>query len=85
MADWEIGEMFLKYKQSEKVSPYCGIEINQVRTQEGWESGILGRWDIQKRNMMVMTDSSYHACQAVLREKENVLGDSREPDNNFGW
>ena len=43
MADRDIGEMFLKFMLSEKVMPFCGMYVSNVRTEEEWERGPLGR------------------------------------------
>ena len=44
---------------------YCGVNIGNIRTEEEWEKGGLGRWDTREKRMVGLTDSPYHACQAV--------------------
>ena len=46
MAYWDIWEKFLKFLFNKEVSPYCGDDIYQFRTEEVCESGILGGWEI---------------------------------------
>ena len=65
--------MFLKFMLSKDVRPYRGIDISNMRTEEEWEGGRLGRWKRWERKIMGLTDSPYHAYQTVKWAKELAI------------
>ena len=54
-------------------------------TEEYLEKGHIGRWERWYRKMMGLTDSPYHACQAITWSKITSLGNRRETINPFKW
>ena len=73
MEDRDIGEMFLNLMLRKEVMNYCGVDISNDWAEEGWERDRMGGWGIWERNMMGMTNSLYHTCQAVTWSKELAL------------
>ena len=56
-----------------------------MRTEEEWENHRIGGLERWERNIMGLTDSPYHACQAVTWAKGIVMGDSIDSNNTFAW
>ena len=60
-----IREMLLNFMLSEEVRPYCGVDINQVRIEEGQQKERIGGWEIWERKIMGIMYSPYNACHEV--------------------
>ena len=54
MADKDIGENIIML--IEEYRPYCGVDVNQVLTDEVWKRGRLGVWEIWGRKMTRITE-----------------------------
>ena len=63
--DWEIGEKFPNFMLIEEVRPYCGVDINQVRIEEGQQKERIGGWEIWERKIMGIMYSPYNVCHEV--------------------
>ena len=46
MEDQDKGQMLLNLMLSEKVIPFFGLDVMNVRKQEEWEKNISGVWEI---------------------------------------
>ena len=64
---------------------FCGVYVSNMRTDEDWEIGPLGGWEIWEIKMMGLTDSPYNACQDVTWAKKIALGNWRVTSNLFKW
>ena len=69
MADLDIGGMFLNSMFSEEVRSFCWVDITNMRTEKEWERHRSGVWEKWDQKMMGITDSPYHAYQAVTWAK----------------
>ena len=76
---------FLNFMLSKEVRHYCGVDISNAITEEEWENGRIGGWEIWERKMTVLTDFPYHACQAVTWANEMAMEDKRDMKNPFEW
>ena len=67
--------------------PYCGVDIIHTSSEDHKkrEGNIESNWEIWETKTMVLMDSSYHACQAVLLSRKIMLGDRKVKYNPFHW
>ena len=56
-----------------------------MRIEEEWVNHRSGGWEMWELKMMGLTDSPYHACQAVTWAKCISTGDRLDPNNPFAW
>ena len=76
---------FIYVMLRDEVIPFSGVDVSNMSSKEEWERGNFGRWYRRERNMIGLTDYTYHACQAVIWAKTIYLGNMREKRNLFKW
>ena len=69
----------------EEEIPFLGVNVVFFLKYEDWEKDISGGWEIWKREMMGLTESTYNAFRAVMWYRKVALGDTRSLNNPFGW
>ena len=57
--------------------------MTNVCTEEEWGKDRSGGWEIWERNIMGLTDSTYHAFQVVTWAEIVALGDRWSLNNPF--
>ena len=65
MADRDTEEKFLNFMLSEEVRSFCRFNVTTVSIEEKWDRDRSEGWEIWQREMIDLTDSTYHVCQAV--------------------
>ena len=81
----DTGEMFLNLILSEEVRYFYGVDVTNVRTEEGWDRDRSGGWERWESKMMGLADLHYHAYQAVTWDKRIAMGYLLELKNPFAW